>query len=48
MKNCNPPSGLFVKMTGAAKGDNDWLINPFELLSSHLSLRTTNSALDIE
>jgi len=48
MQNCNPPSGFFAKRTGAAKGEDEWHINPFDILSTGYSIRTTNSALNIE
>lgn len=48
MQNPNTPSGFYAKTTRAAHGDDDWHTNPFDILSSSQSLRTTNSALDIE
>ena len=48
MQNRNPPSGFFANGTGATKGDDDWRMNPLDIVSSNHSFRTTNSVLDIE
>jgi len=48
MQNRNHLSGFFAKTTGAAEGDDDWPINPFDIFGSSHSLSTTNSVLDIE